>query len=73
MFAADVVSVISSSFQIREEILGRRGDVPTLTGPPSRQRYSVQKGIKKFGKKGKNAAYKEMRQLHERVVFKPIK
>ena len=37
------------------------------------QRYSVQKGIKKFGKKGKNAAYKEMRQLHERVVFKPIK
>jgi hypothetical protein len=37
------------------------------------QRYSVQKWIKKFGKKGQNTAYKEMRQLHERVVFKPIK
>ena len=37
------------------------------------QRYSVQKGIKRFGKKGKHATYKEMQQLHERVVFKPIK
>jgi len=36
MFAADAVSVISSSFQIWEETQGRRGDDPTLIGPPLR-------------------------------------
>ena len=37
------------------------------------QSYSLMKGLKKFGQKGREAAYKEMKQLHERVVFKPIK
>jgi hypothetical protein len=37
------------------------------------QSYSLMKGLKKFGRKGREAAYKEMKQLHERVVFKPIK
>ncbi|KAI2512474.1 Reverse transcriptase (RNA-dependent DNA polymerase) [Fragilaria crotonensis] len=37
------------------------------------QSYSLMKGLKKFGHKGREAAYKEMKQLHERVVFKPIK
>ena len=31
------------------------------------------KGLKKFGEKGRQAAYKEMKQIHNRVVFKPIK
>ncbi|KAI2506113.1 Reverse transcriptase (RNA-dependent DNA polymerase) [Fragilaria crotonensis] len=37
------------------------------------QSYSLMRGLKKFGNKGREAAYKEMKQLHERVVFKPIK
>ena len=37
------------------------------------QSYSLMKGLKKFGEKGRQAAYKEMKQLHDRVVFKPIK
>ena len=36
------------------------------------QSYGLMKGLKKFGEKGRKAAYKEMKQLHDRVVFKPI-
>jgi hypothetical protein len=36
------------------------------------QSYSLMKGLKKFGGEGRQAAYKEMKQLHDRVVFKPI-
>ena len=37
------------------------------------QTYSLNKGTKKFGVKGKQAAYKEMRQLHARIVFTPVR
>jgi hypothetical protein len=37
------------------------------------QTYSLNQGIKKFGERGTHAAHKEMKQLHERVVFEPIK
>ena len=37
------------------------------------QSYGLMKGLKKFGNKGRQAAYKEMKQLHDRVVFKPIR
>ena len=37
------------------------------------QTYSLKKGLEKFGARGKQAAYKEMKQLHKRVVFKPVK
>ena len=37
------------------------------------QTYTLKRGIKKFGIKGKKAAYKEIRQLHDRVVFKPVR
>ena len=37
------------------------------------QSYSLMKGLKKFGQRGRDAAYKKMKQLHDRVVFKPIK
>ena len=37
------------------------------------QTYSLSKGIKTFGKKGRKAAHEEMKQLHDRIVFKPIK
>ena len=36
------------------------------------QQYHLQKGLKKFGEKGYAAAHKEMKQLHDRVVFKPV-
>ena len=37
------------------------------------QTYTLQKGIKKSGIEAKRAAFKEMKQLHERMVFVPIK
>ena len=36
------------------------------------QQYGIGKGIKKSGKKGNDAAMKEMKQLHDRTVFKPV-
>jgi hypothetical protein len=36
------------------------------------QTYSLKAGLKKFGEKGSDAATKEMKQLHDRKVFKPI-
>ena len=34
--------------------------------------YSLQRGIKKFGNKGREAALSEMKQLHDWECFKPI-
>ena len=34
--------------------------------------YSLKAGIKKFGKKGEDAAYEELEQLHMRDTFKPV-
>ncbi len=36
------------------------------------QTYSLQRGLKHFGKKGYDAAYSEMKQLHDRTVFVPV-
>ena len=36
------------------------------------QTYTLNKGIKKFGDRGYEAAYKEVEQLHKRMVFEPI-
>lgn len=36
------------------------------------QSYSLKKGLKMFGDKAKQAVNKEMKQLHNRAVFKPI-
>jgi len=36
------------------------------------QTYSLKQGLKKFGDRGKAAALKEMKQLHDRTVFEPI-
>ena len=35
--------------------------------------YSLNKSIKKFGVKGKQAAYKEMWQLHAILIFTPVR
>jgi hypothetical protein len=37
------------------------------------QTFSLKRGIKEFGAKGEDAAFNEMKQLHDRVVFEPIK
>ena len=34
--------------------------------------YSLTKGLKKFGKRAEQSATKEMKQLHDRVCFRPI-
>ena len=36
------------------------------------QQYILEKGLKKFGERGKLAAEKELDQLHKRGCFKPI-
>jgi len=35
--------------------------------------YSLKQGIRKFGDRGKQSALKEMKQMHDRVCFVPIK
>jgi len=47
-------------------------EVTTRAGHQFVQTYSLAKGLKEFGSRGKEAAMKEMRQLHERMVFQPI-
>ena len=37
------------------------------------QTYSLKKGLKVFGQKGKEGAYKEMNQLHNRIMFEPVR
>jgi hypothetical protein len=37
------------------------------------QTFSLRAGLKKFGTRGKDAAIKEISQLHHRAVFVPIK
>ena len=37
------------------------------------QTYTLNKGIKKFGEKWKIEGFKVMKQLHERIIFKPIR
>ena len=37
------------------------------------QTYILKQGIKKFEKRGTEAEYKEVKQLHERIVFEPVK
>ena len=34
--------------------------------------YSLKQGIKKFGERGRAAARKEMKQLHDRTCFRPV-
>ena len=36
------------------------------------QQLSLNKGLKKCGKKGRNAAHKKLQHMRNRVVFKPV-
>ena len=44
----------------------------TIQGATFAQQYIVQRGLKKFGQRGTDAATKEMDQLHRRNCFTPI-
>jgi hypothetical protein len=44
----------------------------TTVGNCNVQTFSLKQGIRKFGERGKQAAMKELRQLHDRVVFEPV-
>jgi hypothetical protein len=44
----------------------------TIHGASFAQQYIVQRGLKKFGQRGADAATKEMDQLHRRNCFTPI-
>jgi len=37
------------------------------------QTYTLNRGIKRFGMDAKRSAFKEMKQLHDRIVFKPVR
>jgi hypothetical protein len=37
------------------------------------QSYSLTKGLRKFGQKRRDAAYKEKKQVHNRVAFEPVR
>ena len=45
---------------------------PKITGVCNTQTYNLRKGILKYKDKGRNAVNKELTQLHNRKVFKPI-
>ena len=44
-----------------------------ITGVCNTNTFNIKKGILKYGKKGREAVNKELAQLHNREVFKPIK
>ena len=37
------------------------------------QIYSLKKGFKKFGQKGKDRVCKQINQLHNRITFEPVR
>ena len=44
-----------------------------IAGVCNTNTYSLSKGILKYGEKGRKAVNKELLQLHNREVFKPVK
>ena len=54
--------------RVMSEINGKA----TAQGVSFAQQYILQKGLKKFGNRGKAAAAKELDQLHKRCCFTPI-
>jgi len=53
--------------------LGDKYSGKDYVGKQHAQTYSLKMGIKKFGERGRQAAIKELRQLHDRTVFEPVK
>ena len=56
-----------------DEKFWREKDYLEEIGSQYGQQYILQKGIKKFKEKGEEAILKEIKQLHDRKCFQPIK
>ena len=68
-YKQDMASVIGKLItDINGGVMRRRLDFVQVFA----QQYLLDKGIKKFGKKGVDASYKEMEQLHKRTCFTPL-
>ena len=52
--------------------MNERAKCGNLTEHSFVESFSLKKGLKKFGQQGYEAAFGEMKQLHDRTVFKPI-
>ena len=64
---AKVIAIIMCQFNERMQIEKvQNGNQFVVT-------YSLKKGIAKFGDQGWNSALKEMKQLHDRKCFKPVR
>ena len=63
---AFVLATIMDQFNQRMDITKLHHGTQCVT------QYSLQKGIKKFGERGRQSALKEMKQLHDRECFQPI-
>ena len=61
-----VIAVVMQ--QIQERLIVNQ----TKRGTQLLTTYSLKKGIEKFGKRGKEAAFGEMKQMHDRDCFRPI-
>ena len=59
---AMIMTQINERLETKSSTLGNQHLVP----------YSLKKGIQKFGEKGRRAALKEMKQLHDRKAFQPV-
>jgi hypothetical protein len=57
---------------VAAQYIHEANEVAMMNGHQFGQQYIVQKGLKKFGSKGRAATLKELRQLHDRVCFEPV-
>ena len=68
-YSSESAQIIAMTMQHYNTALAGMNDVQACS---FLQTYSLKQGIKKFGEKGVAAVNKELRQLHDRVVFEPI-
>jgi hypothetical protein len=54
------------------QVMSNINSKATIQGASFAQQYIIQRGLKKFGQCGADAATKEMNQLHRRHCFTPI-
>jgi len=68
----DTTEYKSSEAMIYARIISDINGKATTKGASFAQQYLLQKGLKKFGEKGRAATTKELDQLHQRNCFSPL-
>ena len=68
---SDVIEYTAQMAGVAAQYINKINEFAMQKGECFGQQYIVQKGLKKFGKKGKSAITKELQQLHDRECFKP--